>query len=113
MQIEGLWTMEIFGLTGWEDMGVLLFEKGRMMGGNNYHYIIGTYNHDISEDSYKIKMKCNFMREPQTWFRVKDNKARAEIKGKIKKNVFVGSLIRKDIKGITIKVRFTKRTDLP
>jgi hypothetical protein len=110
MNMNGLWTMEFFGLGDWQEGGLLVFENGRVLGGNNNHYIKGTYT--FSHNECIITMECMFVGTPVTMYRVKDNKAQVEIKGSPKDDVLEGTLHRLDIQGLDMPTRLIKRSDI-
>jgi len=43
MTFDGIWAAQIYGVYGWESTGILILENGRVLGGGNNHYSIGTY----------------------------------------------------------------------
>lgn len=61
MNVDGIWYIEIFGLYGWESIGVLLLSHGNVMGGGDNHYSVGSYT--LSKDSITISMSLNYKKE--------------------------------------------------
>lgn len=109
MQIEGIWTMEYFGLTGWRDAGVMIFKDGMVNGGNNRHFILGRY--EESEGVYKIDVEISFIEAPDTYFAV-EGRFPARIEGKTQGLIFAGSVSRSDISGFHLPIKLTRRSDV-
>lgn len=66
MSIEGISTDEVYGPFGWENQGVLLLENGRILGGDNKQYAIGTYS--LSGDDLRAELKVHYYGPPRTVF---------------------------------------------
>lgn len=110
MNIEGLWTFEFFGMGDWQEEGIIVFEKGRIVGGNNNHYLKGNYT--FSGEKCTITMECTFVGVPHTMYRIKNNKAKVEIKGTPKDNHLDGTMTRLDVQGLDMPARLIKRAEI-
>ena len=110
MNMEGLWTFEFFGMGDWQEAGIIAFENGRIVGGNNNHYIKGTYT--LSGEECTLTMECKFVGVPHTMYRVKNNKAKVEIKGIPKNNRLDGTMRRLDIQSLDMPARLIKRSEI-
>jgi hypothetical protein len=110
MNIDGLWTLEFFAMGNWQEAGLIVIENGRILGGNNNHYMMGKYS--LSGEVCIITMECKFMGTPVSMFRVKDNKAKVEIKGIPKDNIMEGTLHRLDIQGLDMPAKLIKRAEI-
>ena len=64
--IDGIWSVEIFGMYGWESIGMLALNQGHAVGGGNHHYAVGSYEED--EDRVSISMIMNYRDVPRTLF---------------------------------------------
>jgi len=107
MQIEGLWTIEYFGLAGWRDAGIMVFNEGMVTGGNNHHYILGRY--EETEGVYNIGVDVSFIEAPDTHFPV-EGSFPARIEGKLEGSIFTGSVSSSNISGFHLPVRLTRRS---
>ena len=66
MKVDGIWRMEIFGLYGWESIGVLVLTDGDVVGGGNHHYAVGSY--EQADDQLRITLSLNYRDVPRTLF---------------------------------------------
>lgn len=110
MSMDGLWTLEFFGMGDWQEAGLMVIENGRILGGNNNHYMKGKCS--LSGEECTISMECRFVGTPISMFRVKDNKAKVEIKGTVKNNILEGTLHRLDIHGLDMPAKVIKRAEI-
>ena len=58
MSINGIWSSDIGGAYGWEPIGTVFLEDGRMKGGGRNHYSIGTYS---KRDDGSIEFKIDIV----------------------------------------------------
>ena len=113
MKVDGIWRMEIFGMYGWESIGILVLSEGHVAGGGNHHYAIGSYteaNHQLS-----ITLSLNYKDVPRTLF----GEARHEFTVifestySAEDNRFRGSMHRPDKPQMSVACRLKRRADLP
>ena len=109
MQIDGIWTMEYFALAGWREAGILIFKDGTVTGGNNHHYILGSY--DQTDGLYDINVEIAFIESVDGFFPV-EGRFPARIEGKPEGSMFSGSVSRVDVPGFHLPIRMTKRADI-
>ena len=107
MPIEGIWTMEYFGLTGWREAGIVIFKEGTVAGGSNHHYIVGSY--EETNGNYNINVEIDFIELADTMFPI-EGSFPARIEGKPEGSIFSGSVSRSDVPGFHLPVRLTKRS---
>jgi hypothetical protein len=63
--LEALWTVEFEVAGGWENGGVLVFETGRIFGGDSQYYYLGTFF--ASEGSVTAELRVtHYHGPPQT-----------------------------------------------
>ena len=110
MQIDGIWTVEYYGLSGWTKGGVLFFQNSRVMGGNDDLYVIGSY--EASDNAYKIMLEVTLLKAPQAVFRFDENKLPVQIEGELEGSSFTGTATRLDTAAFRVPVKLTKRSDL-
>ena len=108
---EGIWTSEIMGLFGWETIGILTLEKGRVIGGGVHHYSTGSY--EVSGDDVTIEVKVEFYGTPRTIFGASDRSLTVVAQCKLKGNVMEGHAHRVDKPGQNVTYRLTRRADVP
>ena len=111
MIIEGIWTAEVYGPFGWENHGVFTLENGRMIGGDNRQYTMGTYN--TSDDGFGADLSVYYYGPPRTVFGEKEERFTTRITGKLQDSVINGVIVRHDKPQYDLKMRLTKRMDLP
>jgi hypothetical protein len=111
MSIEGIWTGEVYGPFGWETRGVFVFENGRIVGGDNRQYTMGTYS--LSGRKVRAELRIHYYGPPHTAFGEAREEFPATITGKLKKGEIDGTISRADKPQFDLQIRLTKRMDLP
>ncbi len=111
MSIVGIWTGEIYGPFGWENRGVFLLENGRIVGGDNRQYSIGTYS--LSGDDMKAELTVHYYGPPRTVFGEAKEEFTTEIVGTRKEGEINGTIRRPDRPEFDLQIRLTKRLELP
>lgn len=111
MAIEGIWTGEVYGPFGWENRGVFLLEKGRIVGGDNRQYSIGIYS--LSGEDVHAELKVHYYGPPRTVFGEAKEEFTTVIAGKWKNGEIRGTISRPDRPQFDLEIRLTKRLDLP
>ena len=111
MSIEGIWTGEVYGPFGWENRGVFLLEDGRIVGGDNRQYSLGTYSQSGAE--VKAELLVHYYGPPRTVFGEAEEKFTTEIRGTCKNGEIDGTIRRPDKPQFDLQIRLTRRLDLP
>jgi hypothetical protein len=111
MSIEGIWTSEVYGPFGWENRGVFLLENGRIVGGDNRQYSVGTYSE--SGDALRAELHVNYYGPPRTVFGESTEEFTTEIVGTRKETEITGTIARADKPQFDLQIRLTKRLELP
>ena len=111
MSIEGIWTGEVYGPFGWENRGVFLLENGRIIGGDNRQYSVGTYSE--SGDELKAELQVHYYGPPRTVFGETAEKFTTIIVGTRKNSEINGTISRVDRPQFDLQIRLTKRLVLP
>jgi len=111
MRVEGLWTSEIYGPQGWENIGVIVLEGGRAMGGSRNHFSVGGY--ELSEDDISLSIKLEYHGPPRTLFGSSDRHLAMCIDGHHREGIIEGSVYRENAPRQTLSFRLTKRADIP
>ena len=110
MNIEGIWTIEIYGLYGWERKGILVLEDGRIVGGGNAHYTMGSY--ELTGQQFNARMKLHYYVATPVLFGEAADEITLILEGMLKKEVISGSIGRPDKPEQELPVRMLKRMDL-
>jgi len=111
MSIEGIWTTELYGPFGWENHGVYLLENGRMVGGDNRQYSMGTYS--VSGDQITAELKVYYYGPPRTMFGEECEEYTIKLDGKLEDDTIGGTIHRLDKPQLDLQYRWTRRMDLP
>ena len=111
MSTEGIWTTEVYGPCGWENRGVFTLENGRVIGGDNRQYTMGTYK--VSGDEIVADLTVHYYGPPRTVFGENAEQFTTKLSGKLKDGVIDGRIGRHDKPNYDLQMRLTKRMDLP
>jgi len=111
MTIEGIWTGEVYGPFGWENRGVFLLENGRIVGGDNRQYSIGTYTQD--GDNLTAELMVHYYGPPRTVFGEAKEEFTTVITGTREDDEIIGTICRADKPQFDLQMRLTKRLELP
>lgn len=112
MSIEGIWTSQIYGLFGWENNGVLIFMNGRVMGGGNNHYAVGSYSE--SGNNIEISLDIQYHGIPKTVFGTAEDQMTVVLNGsEDDEGVIKGEVSRTDKRKLSLAFRLIRRVDLP
>jgi len=110
MGTDGLWTSQFYGLHGWENTGVYVFQNGRVLGGGRHHYTIGTYSE--SGDEVKVFVTISYHGKPRVMFGSSDKTITVEFLGERHDDVIEGNVHRAGNPKQTLLFRLTKRAEL-
>ena len=110
MSIDGIWTGEIYGPFGWDNRGVFVLDKGRIVGGDDRQYTIGNYT--LSGNDVKAQLLVHYYGPPGTVFGEAKEEFTSEIVGTWKDGEIDGTIRRPDRPQFDLQIRLTKRMDL-
>ena len=111
MSIEGIWTGEVYGPFGWENRGVFLLENGRIVGGDNRQYSVGTYS--LTGEAVQARLTVHYYGPPRTAFGEAKEEFTTEIIGKSRNGEIHGTISRPDRPQFDLEIRLTRRLGLP
>ena len=111
MSIDGIWTGEVYGPFGWDNRGIFVLEKGRIVGGDNRQYSVGSYN--LSGKKVKAELRVHYYGPPRTVFGEAKEEFMTLIVGTLKGNEISGTISRPDKPQFDLQIRMTKRLELP
>jgi hypothetical protein len=112
MTLDGIWTVEIYGVYGWESTGVIILEGGRALRGGNNHFSVGTC--EISSyGQISISLFVEYHGHVRTMFGESQEKFSVNFEGKFNDPIIEGTLGRPDRVDMKITCRLTKCGDVP
>ncbi len=111
MNVEGVWTAEVYGAFGWENRGIFILEDGKTVGGDNRMYCSGTYR--MSGNKFEAEWQVQYFGPPRTVFGEAREKIALEVTGTVEDQVINAVLRRTDRPGYDLRYRLTKRVDFP
>ncbi len=111
MSAEGIWTGEVYGPFGWENRGVFVLENGRVLGGDNRQYTMGTYK--IADQDFSAELTIHYYGPPRTVYGEVREQFGARLVGTLKDGVVEGTIGRPDRPQYDLQMRLTKRMELP
>ena len=111
MSVDGIWTSEVYGPFGWENRGVFLFEKGRVIGGDNRQYTMGTYS--LSDDRVEAELTVHYYGPPRTMYGEAKEQFTTILRGTLEDDEISGTVGRPDRPEYDLQIRLTRRMDLP
>ncbi|HHH42587.1 MAG TPA: hypothetical protein ENK49_00470 [Gammaproteobacteria bacterium] len=114
MSIDGVWSSDIGGAYGWEAIGTIFFEKGRLLGGGRNHYSSGRYR-EKPDGSITFHLDFNQFGKKRALFGRKSEHLSIDIKARLneKGNTILGEATMPGHSEYSIAVRFRKRGALP
>ncbi len=111
MSVDGIWTGEVYGPFGWDNRGIFVFEKGRVVGGDNRQYTMGTYQ--LSGDAFEAELLVHYYGPPRTMYGEAKEEFVTVLTGKVGDGVINGTVGRRDRPEYDLQIRLTRRMDLP
>jgi hypothetical protein len=111
MSVEGIWTTEVYGPFGWDNRGIFIFEKGRILGGDNRQYTAGRYR--LSGNEFSAELDIHYYGPPRTDYGEIREKFQTRLSGTLRDGVIIGNIGRPDRPEYDLQIRLTKRIDLP
>jgi len=111
MSLEALWTAEFGSNLGWVGAGVVIFETGRIFGGDGAYYYLGKA--EVKNDLLEAEIEVtHFAGQPHSIFGSLNN-FHLKLSGRFEEPVMElqGHLVANP--ALAIGVRLTKRAELP
>ena len=88
MSVEGIWIGEVCGPWGWENRGIFVFENGRIVGGDNRQYTMGSY--EVSGDRLTAELTIHSYGRPGTFFGERSEEANVQLVATVKDDTIDG-----------------------
>jgi hypothetical protein len=60
--VDGLWSAEFGTLNGWTNGGVIMLDKGRLLGGGEHYYCVGRF--DLRGHVFTAEARCSHFHGP-------------------------------------------------
>jgi len=111
MNIDGIWTGEIYGPYGWQNNGVYILQDGLMTGGNDRHFSTGRFS--LSDGGFRAKVEGHYYGPPRTVFGQNRETFQIEMKGELADGVIDAEIAGSDNPLLNVLCRLTRRMDLP
>lgn len=111
--VDGIWYVDIFGMYGWESIGMLVLNDGHVVGGGDHHYTLGSYT--VSGDGISVSHTMNYKDVTRTLFGEARNKFEVVFEGTYndEKKRFEGLMHRPRKAKMAVGCRLKKGADLP
>ena len=107
MKVEGIWSVESYGMYGWERVSTAVLENGRYFAASANHYTIGSYKK--KKDKFTAKTRVTQYGEVRVIFGAKLETYDALFKGKIKNNgEIVGKILPVTGEKLDVAVRWKR-----
>lgn len=111
MPLSGVWTAEVYGPFGWENRGIFVIERDRIIGGDNRHYSMGRCQLDGSRVTASLGI--HYYGPPRTQFGEASEQFTTEIVGELADAIIEGTIRRPDRPQFDLQIRMTKRMEIP
>ena len=110
MNYDGIWSIQIGSDLGWQTLGVLVLDNGRVLGGGDRGYSRGTY--EATEGKLSMSLHVDFYRTPRPLFGVRDKAFDLHVEGERMQDTVTGEAERPDMPGLSLPIRLTWRAPL-
>jgi hypothetical protein len=111
VSIEGLWTSEMYGLQGWEDVGVIVLNSGHALGGGRHHSSVGDYT--FSGGEFSMSLAITYHGQVRTLFGSSDKSLSIQVEGRMQGDKILGTVHRAGSPSLSLSFRLTKRAEMP
>jgi hypothetical protein len=108
-QLDGLWTAEFGSSVGVSGGGVAVFQDGRVLGGDDAYFYVGTYN--LTGTSFKAVLRVSpFIEGAESLFRTRGIDLTLELNGELTSDVEgIAQGFPREMPSLKIGVKLTKR----
>jgi T3SS negative regulator,GrlR len=110
--LEALWSLEFGSSSGYEGAGVVIFETGRIFGGDAQYYYTGKYS--LKDGTMSADVKVNrYCDGFGSIFGTNEQEFDLKVIGKVELPTMTATGHRVDDPTARIEVRLTRRAELP
>lgn len=110
MSVEALWTMEFGSGEGWQNGGVVIFETGRVFGGDSRYYYLGEFSTSGNEITATLRI-VHYHAKPETPYGDSATDYTIELTGNRSNDRIEGNILREGY--APMEARLHWRSDLP
>lgn len=110
--LEALWSAEFGSNSGFVGAGVVIFETGRIFGGDAQYYYTGKYNLENGVLDANVTVNC-YSEGFGSIFGTDEQNFELKIQGKVEAPTMIAVGYRVDNSSMRIQLRLTKRAELP
>ena len=111
MSLDGIWSSDIGGAYGWEPIGTVFLQGGRIKGGGRNHYSIGTYE-EKTDGSIVFHIDINQFGKQRALFGQKSDQLSIVLTARLYGDKLIGEATMPGHSEYGIAVRFKRRGDL-
>ena len=112
MSLDGIWSSDIGGAYGWEPIGTVYLEGGRLRGGGRNHYSVGTYE-KRDDDSIVFQIDIIQFGKKRALFGQKSEELSIVLTARQNGDKLIGEATMPGHSEYGIAVRFKRRGNLP
>ena len=112
MSLDGIWSSDIGGAYGWEPIGTVFLDGGRLKGGGRNHYSIGTYE-EMDDGTIIFKIDINQFGSKRALFGQKSEMLSIVLTARQDGDKLMGEATMPGRSEYGIAVRFKRRGELP
>ena len=116
ISLEALWTIEFEVVTGWTNGGAVVLETNRVFGGDSEYYYLGTFNASLSDSATKFTAEVrvkHYHGEARDAFGGNETDFTVKLEGEQVGEVIEGKMYKTGKPQNTLRIRMTRRADLP
>lgn len=110
--LEALWTIEFEVAGGWQNGGVLVFETGRIFGGDSQYYYLGTFNASGGSVTAELRV-THYHGPPGTAWGDAATDLQVHAKARWEDDQTIVGTMRRSGQAHALQFRLRKRADLP
>ncbi|SRR5258708_4056098 len=110
--VDGFWTVEFIGIPGLVGGGVVIFSKGILIGGDSQYFYKGGYTEERGTLDAKVNVTA-FVSQPMSAFGTNEQNFGLSVSGLVGPAVINANGFRLENPRMTMKLRLTRRGDLP
>lgn len=112
MSMNGIWSAELYGVYGWENIGIVILESGRVISGGDNHYAIGTCG-STGKNKLSVSLTVDYFGTPRRLFGDTTKHARIAFQGQRKGDRIRGEMWATGKPKLSVTTRLTRQSSLP
>ena len=112
MSMNGIWSAELYGVYGWENIGIVVIEDGRVISGGDNHYAVGSCE-STGKNKLTVSLTVDYFGTPRRLFGDTNKRSRIAFRGQRKADRIRGEMWATGKPKMTVTTRLTKQHSLP